>query len=160
MHMPISMIKRIPFALKGVDAIFYSMFHHLGLKVNMQAVIDQDDLRNDENAYRAYFETDDGEKDAELVTTGLYGIQLSHDGGSDGAEDVINVCRMTEKSHQLPIIIYEQIVRRVWISKWRNDITWFNCPGHKEMAVVHLAVSYMAVTQEARVSDMITVVWQ
>ncbi len=32
--------KRLPLALKGVDAMFYSVFHHLGLQVDIRAVME------------------------------------------------------------------------------------------------------------------------
>ncbi len=32
--------KRLPLALKGVDAMFYSVFHNLGLQVDMHAVME------------------------------------------------------------------------------------------------------------------------
>lgn len=108
----------LPFALKGVDAIFYSVFHHLGLKVNIQAVLEDPEA---EREYGSRYDSDDSREGAELVATVLHGIQLTEDGGCDDDEDVAD------------------LVRRVWRSNWRRDITWFNGPGPKEMAVVHLA---------------------
>ncbi len=41
-------------------------------------------------------------------------------------------------------------MRKVWKSNWRNDITWFNEPGPKEIAVVHLDVSSPAISFHTR----------
>ncbi|KAM0802292.1 hypothetical protein BDR22DRAFT_844059 [Usnea florida] len=112
-------IKRLPYALKGVDAIFYSVFDHLGLRVKIRAVMD--DLDEDGYGNPRDYDSDDSRKDAELVSTGLHTLQLTEDGGDDGGEDPAD------------------IVKGVWPSKWRSDIAWFNNRGPKEMAVVHLA---------------------
>lgn len=82
--------KRLPFALKGVDAIFYSVFHHLGLRVNMRAVMDLEDYDNEYGDQRNY-DSDDSRKGAELVATGLHGLQLTEDGGCDGSDGVVDV---------------------------------------------------------------------
>lgn len=82
--------KRLPFALKGADAIFYSAFHHLGLRVKMQAVME--DLEDDYYADDDY--ADDSEKDAELVATGLHGLKLTEEGGDNNDERVVNVCHI------------------------------------------------------------------
>ena len=49
--------KRLPMALKGVDAMFYSVFHRLGLQVDLHAVMEG--LR-------------------ELLQTEMYGLQRDY----------------------------------------------------------------------------------
>lgn len=80
--------ERLPYALKGVDAIFYSVFNHLGLKVKIRAVIDNPN--NDR--YRSY-NSDDCRNDAELVSTRLHGMKLTEDGGDEDGADTADVCR-------------------------------------------------------------------
>lgn len=87
--------QRLPFALKGVDAIFYSVFHHLGLEADMHAIMD--DLDDDDDRRRDY-DSDDSRKDAELVATGLHGIQLSDEGGGDDCEDPAEVHHTEERN--------------------------------------------------------------
>lgn len=86
--------ERLPFALKGVDAIFYSVFHHLGLKVNIQAFME--DLEAERECGSRY-DSDDSREGAELVAAGLHGIQLTEDGGCDDDEDVADVCHLDGK---------------------------------------------------------------
>lgn len=93
-----------PFALKGVDAVFYSVFHFLGLEVTMKAVLDQDDLDNSD-AYGRDYDSDDSRKDAELVATGLHGNQLTEEGGCDGSDNIVDVMRhLARKSSRSPIL--------------------------------------------------------
>lgn len=112
--------ERLPMALKGLDAVFYAIFYHLGHSVGMHAVMD--DLDDEQSSY---FEVDSKDEDynAELVATGLHGIQMSDEGGDDGGASI------------------REIVKDAWRSKWRKDIHWFGGPGHQEIALVHLAVS-------------------
>lgn len=112
--------ERLPMALKGLDAVFYATFYHLVHSVGMHAVMD--DL-NDEQYSCSEVDSNDEDYNAELVATGLHGIQISDEGGDDGSESV------------------REIVKDAWRSKWRKDIHWFGEPGHQEIAVVHLAVS-------------------
>ena len=101
-----------------------------------------EDLDDDPYGERRDYDSDDSRINAELVATGLHGVQLTEEGGDDDGEDVTEVFHIDrENPFQWLILTYEQIVRGVWRSKWRKDITWFNVPGPKEMAVVHLAVS-------------------
>ena len=87
-HANDSDIQRLPFCLKGVDAIFYSVFHHLGLTVGMRAVMEE--LEDDEDMDQ-YDNSDDEQTGAELVSTGLHGIQLDDHGGDDGSSSVAEV---------------------------------------------------------------------
>jgi hypothetical protein len=61
---------RLPFALKGVDVVIYTVFRSLGLKIEIRPVLED--------------KSDEGD---DLVGTELHDIQLSEDG-----ED----CRLTE----------------------------------------------------------------
>ncbi|KAL2046621.1 hypothetical protein ABVK25_011702 [Lepraria finkii] len=110
--------ERLPMALKGLDAVFYATFYHLVHSVGMHAVMD--DL-NDEQYSFSEVDSNDEDYDAELVATGLHGIQISDEGGDDGSASV------------------REIVKDAWRSKWRKDIHWFGEPGHQEIAIVHLA---------------------
>ncbi len=88
--------KRLPFALKGVDAIFYSVFYYLGLEVKIQAVMEN--LEHvDQDAYG--YEWPDDRKGAELVATGLHGIKLSEQGGFDGDDLAVDVSRFDERNY-------------------------------------------------------------
>jgi len=57
---------QLPFALKGVDVVIYTVFRSLGLKVEVRPVLE--DIESDE-------------EEGYLVGTGLHGIQLSGSGG-------------------------------------------------------------------------------
>ena len=83
--------KRLPYALKGVDAIFYSVFDHLGLKVRIRAVME--DMNDNGYGCPRDYDSDDSRKDAELVSTGLHAIQLTEEGGGDDGQDPADVCR-------------------------------------------------------------------
>ena len=111
--------ERLPMALKGLDAIYYAIFYHLGLTVRMHAVME--DLE-DEGGSDFEVDPNDEEFNAELVATGLHGIQISDEGGDDESQSV------------------REIVTYAWRSNWRKDIHWFGGPGHQEIALVHLAV--------------------
>lgn len=75
--------KRLPFALKGVDMIIYTVFKSLGLDVEILPVLEPiDDERFTE---RLRYESEEGEElNGDLVGTGLHGIQLTEMGGYDG----------------------------------------------------------------------------
>lgn len=60
--------ERLPYALKGVDAIFYAVFHDLDLEVNVQAVLE--DLEYEKECH-------DISKDLELVATELHALQMT-----------------------------------------------------------------------------------
>jgi hypothetical protein len=64
---------RLPFALKGVDVVIYTVFRSLGLKVNVQPVLEDIELDEEEDYYQ-------------LVGTGLHHMRLSRRGGYDGEE--------------------------------------------------------------------------
>lgn len=56
-----------------------------------------DDL-DDGYGYGSRYDSDDSRKGAELVATGLHGIQLTEEGGYDDAEDVVDVCHLDRKA--------------------------------------------------------------
>ena len=60
---------RLPFALKGVDIVVYTIFRALGLHVNIYPVLERIE--------------DDGDE-GELVGTNLHGVVITEEGGSDG----------------------------------------------------------------------------
>ena len=60
---------RLPFALKGVDVVIYTVFRSLGLKVKIRPILILDNIDSDE------------EEDYYLVGTGLHRMQLSERGG-------------------------------------------------------------------------------
>ena len=83
--------KRLPYALKGVDAIFYTVFAHLDLKVNIQAVME--DLGGEDGyGNQRDYDSDDSRTNVELVATGLHGLQLTEAEGINGDEYVVDVC--------------------------------------------------------------------
>ena len=93
--------ERLSHALKGVDAIFYAMFHDLDLKVNVQAVLD--DLEYEKECrIESGYNLDDISKDAELVAAGLHGLQLTEEGGNDGDDDAIDVCHSDRENNFQP----------------------------------------------------------
>lgn len=57
---------RLPFALKGVDVVIYTVFRSLGLKVNVRPVLEG--IRSDE-------------EEGYLVGTGLHRTQFTESGG-------------------------------------------------------------------------------
>jgi len=59
---------RLPFALKGVDVVIYTVFRSLGLKIKVRPVLEG-------------IESD--EEDGDLVGTGLHPMTLSSRGGYD-----------------------------------------------------------------------------
>ena len=59
---------RLPFALKGVDVVIYTVFRSLGLEVKIRPVLE--DIRDDE-------------EEGYLVGTGLHCIKLTERGGYD-----------------------------------------------------------------------------
>ena len=65
---------RLPFALKGVDVVIYTVFRSLGLEIEIRPVLDHPprDVEDDEG--------DD------LVGTKLHDIQLSEDGDNSKTE--------------------------------------------------------------------------
>ncbi|KAL8636521.1 MAG: hypothetical protein Q9226_009245 [Calogaya cf. arnoldii] len=118
-------VETLPYALKGVDAVVFSIFKGLNLSVSMRAVIEKENMIDgDDYDWR---EESDDMKDAKLVATALHGIQISDEGG----EDVGTV----------------EAVEQSWRpSEWRNDIDWIGGPRNKEVAVVHLAYGNEATT--------------
>jgi hypothetical protein len=65
-------VVRLPFALKGVDVVIYTVFRSLGLQVRIRPVLEEDRRR------KGYDEV------GNLVGTGLHGIQLTERGGYEG----------------------------------------------------------------------------
>lgn len=78
-------IRHLPFALKGVDVIVYTVFRSLGLDLKIKPVLD---ALNGNDYYDGSDGSDgaDGDENGELVGTGLHGIQISEEGGRDGYE--------------------------------------------------------------------------
>lgn len=68
---------RLPFALKGVDVVIYTVFRSLGLEIEIRPIL-EDPPRNE------YYEGDDeGDEGDDLVGAKLHNIQLSEDGDDD-----------------------------------------------------------------------------
>ena len=114
---------RLPFALKGVDVVIYTVFRSLGLEIEIRPV-----LENTED------KSGDGD---DLVGTELHDIQLSEDG-----ED----CRLTKvrpypSASSRQYSPYWKVVQEAWDSEWRSDIIWLNRAGPKEIAVLRWTVS-------------------
>jgi hypothetical protein len=91
---------RLPFALKGVDVVVYTVFRALGLHVNIQPVLERiedgdsgrdPDEEDDEDSWR----DSDQKSEGELVGTGLHGMLITEEGGSDGYGDKKEVWRHT-----------------------------------------------------------------
>jgi hypothetical protein len=75
-------IVRLPFALKGVDVVIYTVFRSLGLKIEIRPVLEE--IEDEYYQDQRHYESD--EEGGDLVGTGLHGIQLSERGGDDGEE--------------------------------------------------------------------------
>jgi hypothetical protein len=60
----------LPFALKGVDVVIYTVFRSLGLKVKIRPVLE--DIEDD---------GEEGYLEGDLVGTALHGMKLSSRGG-------------------------------------------------------------------------------
>jgi hypothetical protein len=71
---------RLPFALKGVDLIIYTVFRSLGLEIEIRPVLT--------DPPREEYDGDDDEGD-DLVGTKLHHIQLSED--EDDDKEIIKV---------------------------------------------------------------------
>jgi hypothetical protein len=65
---------RLPFALKGVDVVIYTVFRSLGLEVEIRPVLGDPPPRD--------YDAEDDEGD-DLVGTKLHDIQLSEDGDDE-----------------------------------------------------------------------------
>lgn len=78
---------RLPYALKGIDAVFYSTFYHLGLDVEVRPVMkgmpDEDDRKLRKQL-----------QGAELVGAKLHGVILSDVGGCEDEGSATMVCRL------------------------------------------------------------------
>ncbi|KAL9601098.1 MAG: hypothetical protein Q9179_002986 [Wetmoreana sp. 5 TL-2023] len=121
-----SLIRHLPFALKGKDAVIFAVFDRLGLSVKLHGVMeDLRDSYDDEND-----KLEDDHRGSELVSNGLKGIQLSNLGEQEGLK-AIDLSGL-------------QVVPSAWRGKWRKDIEWFGYPGNRELAVVHLAYGNQA----------------
>lgn len=91
--------ERLPYALKGVDAIFYSVFYHMDLVVEVKPVLDFDAAR-----YR--WDDTSADEDGDLIGTALHRIKLADIGGHDDEGTT------------------EEIVRDSWKSEYHKEITW------------------------------------
>lgn len=86
----------LPYALKGVDAMFYSIFHHMGLEVQVRPVMK--DLPDDE--YLEYLKYEDPELRTQpgarsrLTGTELHCLTLSNNGRFEGSPPPMMVYRM------------------------------------------------------------------
>lgn len=80
---------RLPFALKGVDVVVYTVFRALGLHVNIQPVLER--IEDDGDSWR----DSDQKGEGELVGTGLHGMLITEEGGSDDYGDEKEVWRHT-----------------------------------------------------------------
>lgn len=78
--------RRLPFALKGVDVMVYTIFRSLGLDATVRPVLEH--LRN---GYR-------NKKSGDLIATGLHSVKLTEEGGYDGGPSETEV-RMTDQLH-------------------------------------------------------------
>jgi hypothetical protein len=65
---------RLPFALKGVDVVIYTVFRSLGLEAEIRPVL-EDPPRYDSDA--------EGDEGDDLVGTKLHDMQLSEDGDDE-----------------------------------------------------------------------------
>lgn len=61
----------LPFALKGVDVIVYTVFRSLGLVVSVRPVLELGGDGDDEEG--------EEEESGDLIATGLHGLQISSD---------------------------------------------------------------------------------
>ena len=64
---------RLPFALKGVDVVIYTVFRSLGLEVEIRPVLDESRYEYDE----------EGDQGDVLVGTELHDIQILEDADDD-----------------------------------------------------------------------------
>ena len=94
----LSLNDRLPYALKGVDAIFYSIFYHMDLDVEVKPVLDFDASRRWDDA-----SADEG---GNLIGTGFHKIELADVGGFDEEDST------------------EEMIRDSWKSEWHHKITW------------------------------------
>lgn len=98
-HTNQSLDDNLPYALKGVDAIFYSIFYHMDLEVDVKPVLDFDPPN-----YR--YTTTSADEDGDLIGTAFHAIEIADIGGHDGEGTT------------------EEIVRDSWESDYRSEITW------------------------------------
>ncbi|KAL8915126.1 MAG: hypothetical protein Q9172_006955 [Xanthocarpia lactea] len=124
-------VRTLPFALKGIDAIIFSIFADLGIPVSLRAVMkgvpsaygpDMKDLRREE---RQYYEDNSETHGAELVATSLRGMKITDHAGNT----------------ELNVV---EGMLGAWRSNWRQDIQWFGRPGNREIAVVQLVYGNQA----------------
>ncbi|KAL8672749.1 MAG: hypothetical protein Q9168_002803 [Polycauliona sp. 1 TL-2023] len=83
-------VKPLPNALKGADAVIYSIFKALGVPVNMRAVMEgqYEDLKEGYYYDDSVDGMDDGKDGAKLVSTALDGIQITDYGGNESTDAV------------------------------------------------------------------------
>lgn len=101
--------RRLPFALKGLDVIIYTVFRQLGLEVNFRPVLedaasddewmeecDSDDVHSDASSdVSSEGETEKRRGPAAMVGTGMHEIQITERGGdeSEAIQEVSAMCR-------------------------------------------------------------------
>ncbi|KAL6720878.1 hypothetical protein ACLMJK_002803 [Lecanora helva] len=68
---------RLPYALKGLDAIFYSVFHRLGFNVRVKPIIFDNDIKGDREDYLIDNKGKDIDIWADLEGTKFHDIQIS-----------------------------------------------------------------------------------
>lgn len=90
---------RLPYALKGVDAIFYSIFYHMDLDVEVKPVLDFD-------ASQERWDDTIADEDGDLIGTAFHKIELADVGGYDQEDST------------------EEMIRESWKSEFHNEITW------------------------------------
>ena len=73
-HTNQSLDDNLPYALKGVDAVFYSIFYHMDLDVDVKPVLDLD-------ASRYRYDDTNADEDGDLIGTAFHGIKLANTGG-------------------------------------------------------------------------------
>ena len=144
---------RLPYTLNGVNALSYSIFHHMDMDVTVKPVLDFEASQSNwsNTSTDEVGDQIDLVVKGDLVGTGLHEIKLANIGGYEGE------CST------------EDIVLDSWKSEWHKETTWsvtwppcralprqnvqfqiaqltsllkisrFNKPVHKEVASVHMA---------------------
>ncbi|MCJ1237127.1 hypothetical protein MMC14_005111 [Varicellaria rhodocarpa] len=105
-------IRRLPYALKGNDAVIFSiLLRGFGFKVFLRPVLEELDE----------YEDSDEKEVGDLIASAIHPLELSSEGGCDGDG------------------LESEIMARIWSHEVWPRVEWLNCRSSHDVAAVHLA---------------------
>jgi hypothetical protein len=134
--------RRLPYALKGSDAIFYSVVRHLGHSIEIRPVLSLASLFEDDQEELANVDLV-GRKLPPLKVTQECAYDYNHSTQEVSGFYILLFARKTPKERKKKR--KKTNGRKVIELTWRHDrmegINWLNRPSIEQLALVHLAVS-------------------